>query len=109
MLKYVVGIVVLFALGGPAIAATPDALCKPSVRAAPETANSKMTTRIGELPAGYIQEEYFVSCELEGKPYTTLIQVRRPGDAGKASGIVMAEVWHWSDIWTVYPKIWTYL
>jgi hypothetical protein len=100
----VVGVVVSGAAG-----AEPISSCKPVIKAVAETADSKMTTRIGALPDGWVQQEYFASCDVDGKPYTTLIQVRRPADAAKASGLVMAEVWHWGDIWTVYPKIWPYL
>ena len=110
MLRYVLaGLALLFATTTAAVQAEPAPLCKPTLQPSPETADSKMTVRIGPLPQDYVQQEYFVSCEVDGKPYTTLIQVRRPADPQKASGIVLAEVWHWADIWTVYPKIWPYL
>ena len=42
----------------------------------------------------YIVKEYFVSGTAQGKPYTTRILVRRPADAKKFSGIVLAEPMH---------------
>lgn len=43
---------------------------------------------------GYIVTEYFVSGTASGKPYTTRILVRRPEDARRFSGIVVAEPMH---------------
>lgn len=55
------------------------------------------------LPAGddlahfkYIVKEYFVSGTAQGQPYTTRILVRRPADAKKFSGIVIAEPMHFT-------------
>jgi len=42
----------------------------------------------------YIVKEYFVSGNAQGQPYTTRILVRRPADAKKFSGIVLAEPMH---------------
>jgi len=42
----------------------------------------------------YIVKEYFVSGTAQGQPYTTRILVRRPADAKKFSGIVLAEPMH---------------
>jgi len=42
----------------------------------------------------YIVKEYFVSGTAQGKPYTTRVLVRRPADAKKFSGIVLAEPMH---------------
>jgi hypothetical protein len=42
----------------------------------------------------YILKEYFVSGIAAGQPYTTRVLVRRPSDAKKFSGIVVAEAMH---------------
>jgi hypothetical protein len=42
----------------------------------------------------YITKEYFVSGIAQGQPYTTRVVVRRPSDARKFSGIVVAEPMH---------------
>lgn len=50
----------------------------------------------GTAPAdlGYVTNEYFVSGEANGKPYTTRIVVRQPKDPKKFSGNVVSEVMH---------------
>jgi hypothetical protein len=45
-------------------------------------------------PYGYIEEEYFVSGVVDGKPYTTSLLVRKPKDADKFSGVVAVETLH---------------
>jgi hypothetical protein len=44
----------------------------------------------------YITKEYFVSGIAQGQPYTTRLVVRRPADAKKFSGIVIAEPMHFT-------------
>jgi hypothetical protein len=43
---------------------------------------------------GYIEEEYFVTGTVDGKPYTTSLLVRKPKDAHKFSGVVAVETLH---------------
>ena len=43
---------------------------------------------------GYTAHEYFVSGTANGQPYKTRIVVRRPSDAAKFSGLVLAESMH---------------
>ena len=43
---------------------------------------------------GYAAREYFVSGTANGQPYKTRIVVRRPSDAAKFSGLVLAESMH---------------
>jgi hypothetical protein len=45
-------------------------------------------------PFGYIEEEYFVSGTVDGKPYTTSLLVRKPKDASKFTGVVAVETLH---------------
>jgi hypothetical protein len=45
---------------------------------------------------GYVTREYFVSGTADGRPYTTRVVVRRPGDDRKFSGLVLAESMHGS-------------
>src|SRR3954467_15933952 len=65
------------------------------------TGPSPMFAALQRLPAdedlahfNYIVKEYFVSGTAQGQPYTTRILVRRPADAKKFSGIVLAEPMH---------------
>src|SRR3954466_5116246 len=65
------------------------------------TGPGPMFTALQRLPADedlahfkYIVKEYFVSGTAQGQPYTTRILVRRPADAKKFSGIVLAEPMH---------------
>jgi Alpha/beta hydrolase domain len=43
---------------------------------------------------GYVTKEYFVSGTANGQPYKTRVVVRRPSDAGKFSGLILAESMH---------------
>ncbi len=43
---------------------------------------------------GYLQEEYFISGTVDGKPYRTSMLVRRPKDLGRFSGLVGVETIH---------------
>jgi hypothetical protein len=65
------------------------------------TGPGPMFTALQRLPADedlahfkYIVKEYFVSGTAQGQPYTTRILVRRPADAKRFSGIVLAEPMH---------------
>lgn len=44
--------------------------------------------------AGFVQEEYFVSGEFEGRPYRTSLLVRKPKDPDAFSGVVILETLH---------------
>src|ERR1700751_1204959 len=43
---------------------------------------------------GYVQEEYFLSGMVDGKPYVTSMLVRKPKDLSKFSGLVGVETIH---------------
>jgi hypothetical protein len=45
-------------------------------------------------PYGYVEEEYFVSGTIDGKPYKTSLLVRKPKDPKKFSGLVAVETIH---------------
>ncbi len=45
-------------------------------------------------PYGYVEEEYFVSGTVDGKPYTTSLLVRKPKDSKKFTGLVAVETIH---------------
>jgi hypothetical protein len=45
-------------------------------------------------PYGYIEQEYFVSGTVDGKPYSTALLVRKPKDPAKFSGVVAVETLH---------------
>ena len=57
---------------------------------------SLMELKAGDDMAHFMYEahEYFVSGTANGQPYTTRIVVRRPTDAAKFSGLVLAESMH---------------
>ncbi len=68
---------------------------------APVTGPGAMYPGLKRVPAGtvltdlkYSVTEYFVSGTASGKPYTTRILVRKPEDASRFSGIVVAEPMH---------------
>ena len=46
------------------------------------------------IPFGYVEEEYFLSGEVDGRPYSTSLLVRKPGDASRFSGHVAVETIH---------------
>jgi hypothetical protein len=46
------------------------------------------------IPFGYIEEEYFVSGEVNGEPYATTMLVRKPKDPKQFSGLVAVETIH---------------
>lgn len=45
-------------------------------------------------PYGYVEQEYFVSGEVDGQPYTTSLLVRKPKDPAQFSGLVAVETIH---------------
>jgi hypothetical protein len=68
----------------------------PTLAAVPATPTSRpygsTDAGVANLGAsGYLQEEYFISGTASGRPYTTRILVRRPAEATRFSGIVIAE------------------
>ena len=46
------------------------------------------------VPFGYVEEEYFVSGSVDGKPFKTSLLVRKPKDPKKFSGLVAVETIH---------------
>jgi len=46
------------------------------------------------VPYGYVEEEYFISGTVDGKPYSTNLLVRKPKDPSKFSGLVAVETVH---------------
>jgi hypothetical protein len=54
---------------------------------------------------GYVEEEYFVSGSVDGRPYTTSILVRKPGASAQFSGVVVVETLHFqgnTPFWSMY-------
>ena len=81
----------------------PDApIVSPLATATPEvTSPGQMFPAFMSLPAGddfahykYEAHEYFVTGTANNQPYKTRIVIRRPADASKFSGIVLAESMH---------------
>lgn len=46
------------------------------------------------IPYGYVEEEYFLTGDVEGKPYKVSMLVRKPSDPRKFSGLVAVETIH---------------
>ena len=79
---------------------SPTAVALPTITA-PITGPGPMFESLMALPAGddlahfkYDATEYFVSGTANGQPYTTRIVIRRPVDAARFSGLVLAESMH---------------
>lgn len=84
----------------PRLPDTPQAAATPMV-SAPVTGPGAMYAGLMEFPRGtgladyrYEAHEFFVSGTAAGSPYTTRIVVRRPAEARRFSGIVVAEGMH---------------
>ncbi len=92
-----------FAIGiVPTVAAAP---CIPKVEGpVPFTDRSQIDAR-SRVPANVVEEEFFISCEIAGGSYKTLIHVRLPKAPAAQSGIVVVEPWHPNGSWTLYSKI----
>jgi len=52
-----------------------------------------------DLPSGFVDEEFFISCASPNLTYKTAVFVRRPADARRASGVVAVEPLHSTGIW----------
>jgi hypothetical protein len=85
--------------GGPQLPANPVAAPIPMFSEV--TGPGTMFAALQRLPSDedlshfkYIVKEYFVSGTAQGQAYTTRVLVRRPADAKKFSGIVVAEPMH---------------
>jgi hypothetical protein len=87
---------------GPAINLPPTPVAAPLPTISAEiTGPGPIFESLMELKPGddmphfkYEAHEYFVSGTANGQPYTTRIVVRRPSDASKSSGLVLAESMH---------------
>jgi hypothetical protein len=83
----------------PQLPTSPVAATMPAFKSI--TGPGAMHSGLQRLPADedlarfkYVAKEYFISGIAQGQPYTTRIVVRRPSDAKKFSGIVVAEPMH---------------
>jgi len=52
-----------------------------------------------DLPSGFVDEEFFISCSSAQITYKTAVFVRRPAAVNRASGLVAVEPLHSSGIW----------
>ena len=84
----------------PALPAVPTAVDLPTI-SAPTGGPGPMFESLMALPAGddmarfrYEAVEYFVAGTANGQPYTTRIVIRKPVDAARSSGLVLAESMH---------------
>jgi hypothetical protein len=84
-----------------------QAACAPTIEGPiAVTATSKPYMPKGDVtpPEGTHAEEFFVSCDVSGGHYKTLIHVTLPTDPKRQSGIVIEEPWHPGDFFTIYDK-----
>lgn len=77
---------------GPVVAA--NAADKPFRGALSPVGLSDPTVEELLPPHGYVEEEYFVSGAVAGRPYKTSLLVRRPADLARFSGLVALETVH---------------
>lgn len=79
-----------------------------ALRRSPGDGSAMFIPYASDVPAldgyDYVQEEWIATGEEEGHPYTTTICVRRPRDAARFSGTVIAETLHVHGI----APIWLY-
>jgi hypothetical protein len=88
------------AFDASALPSSPAAVTLPSITP-PVGGPGPMFESLMALPAGddlahfkYEAAEYFVSGSANGQPYTTRIVIRKPVDAARSSGLVLAESMH---------------
>jgi hypothetical protein len=60
-------------------------------------------------PPGFVWEQFAIRGLIKDQPFKTLLQVIRPADSDKASGIVIMEPWHRAGYWTLYSKVQSYV
>ena len=74
--------------------------CVPTVEG-PVTESSPAFSAVlqADLPSGWVDEEFFVSCSSPEITYKTAVFVRRPADPSRASGVVVVEPLHSAGIW----------
>jgi len=86
----------------PAQAPDPPPVVSPIATATPEiTGPGRFYETLMELKPGddlahfrYVTKEYFVAGTANGQPYKTRIVIRRPSDASRFSGLILAESMH---------------
>jgi hypothetical protein len=52
-----------------------------------------------DLPSGFVDQEFFISCSSPDRSYKTAVFVRRPATASHTSGVIAVEPLHSSGIW----------
>jgi len=52
-----------------------------------------------DLPSGFVDQEFFISCSSPDLSYKTSVFVRRPATASRTSGVIAVEPLHSSGIW----------
>ena len=84
--------------------------CVPTVDG-PVTGSSPafMAVLQADLPSGWVDEDFFVSCSSPEITYKTAVFVRRPADASRASGVVAVDPLHSSGIWGMQTLLQPYL
>lgn len=85
-------------------AAAADVTCVPAVTGPVPISEQSQPYRAAFTPPpgrGYVEEEFFISCDALGATYKTTMDVRRPAKARKASGVVVVEPTHSGNLWPV--------
>jgi hypothetical protein len=79
-----------------------DVACVPTVDGpipADQSSPGFVAVLQADLPSGFADDEFFVSCSSASLTYKTAVFVRRPVTASRSSGIIAVEPLHSSGIW----------
>jgi len=86
--------------------------CVPSIEglvAVTAASPSYTPALVPDLPPGWVDQEFFISCASSQITYTTSVSVRRPANAHHASGIVVVEPLHSGGIFGMLTNCQPYL
>lgn len=89
------------------MAVTPATFVRPESDSPPFQPYSPYQGSLEEFD--YIEEEWFVSGEEDGRPFTTVCMVRRPRDPGRFTGTVVVEPLHFFPITPLFMYVSRYL
>ena len=74
-----------------------------------ESPSAFMAVLQANLPSGWVDEEFFISCSSPKITYKTAVFVRRPAHPRSASGVVAVDPLHSSGIWGMQTLLQPYL
>ena len=94
-----------------AVTASDDKLTIPEIEGPIPSTENNQPYREVDAPDGrqYIEEEYFISGEALGEEYKTQVNIRRPVNKNRQSGVAIVEPVHESGFWSVLSTIEEYV